>query len=286
MRFGAHSQMFVHEFDDRSVHLFDDAEKWGLDLLEIHVGDPSAFPVAAVRSALASSPVSAVLGTALQQHNSPISDDESIRTKAWSHVQHCIDVAAEVGATKICGGLHSANGNFVGRARTSVEWDRSVEFLRRAGAYALERGVMLTVEPVSRYSGYFLNSAADGIALVDEVSSPAVRLQLDTWHMNIEEADSASSILAAGQRLQHVHLVESNRGIPGSGQVPWERIFRALKSIGYDDTCVFEFFPVTLPAMAVRTHTWRDLGTSLEVVTRGLQSMREHLAAALSEPEQ
>lgn len=277
MRFGAHSQMFVHEFDASAATLFDDAERWGLDLLEIHVGDPHTFPVREVRAALASSRVDVVLGTALQQHNSPVSDDPQIRASAWDHLRSCIDLASELGAPKICGGLHSANGYFVGRARTSEEWARSVDFLRVAGAYAAERNVTLTVEPVSRYSGYFLNSADDGIALVDAVDSPAVRLQLDTWHMNIEESDPAAAIREAGPRLQHVHLVESNRGIPGTGQVPWKRIFSALLDIGYDDTCVFEFFPVSLPAMAVRTHTWRDLGSSIDVVTDGLRRMRSVL---------
>ena len=282
MKFGAHSQMFVHEFDASAVGLLDAAANWGLDLLEIHVADAERFPVNELRTALASSPVGVVLGTALQQHNSPVSDDPEIRARAWKHLRTCIDVAVDIGASKVCGGLHSANGHFVGRARTEAEWALSVDFLRRAGQYAAERNVLLTVEPVSRYSGYFLNSAADGIALVDEVGSPAVRLQLDTWHMNIEEADSASAIRSAASRLQHVHLVESHRGVPGTGQVPWQRVFEALLEIGYDGACVFEFFPVSLQAMAVRTHTWRDLGSSQDVVTVGLRRMREALEAARS----
>lgn len=280
MQFGAHSQMFVHEFDVSAMPLFADAERWGLDLLEIHVSNPDTFPVAAVRTEIASSPVQVVLGTALQAHNSPVSDHGSVREKAWSHLRSCIDIAAEVGAPKVCGGLHSANGDFLGRARNVEEWSRSVDFLRRAGVYASDRGIALTVEPVSRYSGYFLNSAADGIALVDEVGCDAVGLQLDTWHMNIEESDSPAAIRAAGHRLRHVHLVESNRGVPGTGQVPWKRLFSAMLDIGYDETCVFEFFPIGLPLMAARTHTWRDLGSSIDVVTVGLQRMREALENA------
>ncbi|PSK67275.1 D-tagatose 3-epimerase [Micromonospora sp. MH33] len=277
MRFGAHSQMLVHDLDDDAMWIFERARDWGLDALELHVADPETFPADAVRRASAEHGIAVVLGTALNAHNSTVSDDAEVRAKGRRHLRGCVDIAVRVGAPKICGGLHSANGHFVGRGRTADEWKRSVSALREAGEYAGERGVTLTVEPVSRYSGYFLNTAADAVALVDEVGLPSVGVQLDTFHMNIEESHMAEAIRLAGPRLKHFHAVENNRGIPGTGQVPWVDCFTALSEVGYDDLCVFEFFPVDLPVMARRTHTWRPLATSEEVAVEG----RRRLSALL-----
>lgn len=274
MRFGAHSQMLVHDLTDEALWIFDRGREWGLDALELHVADPDTFPVDGVRHAAERAGLEIVLGTALQAHTSTVSDDPEIRARGLRHLKGCVDIAARVGARKICGGLHSANGHFVGRGRTAQEWDRSVAALREAGAYAAERGVVLTVEPVSRYSGYFLNTAADAVALVDEVGLPNVGIQLDTFHMNIEEQDPAAAIRLAGPRLMHFHAVENNRGVPGTGQVPWADCFAALRDVGYDDLCVFEFFPLDLPVMAVRTHTWRELATSKQVAVEGMRNLK------------
>ena len=132
----------------------------------------------------------------------------------------------------------------------------------------------LTVEPVSRYSGYFLNTAADAVALVDAVGSSHVAVQLDTFHMNIEEPDPVAAIEAVGARLRRVHAVENTRGVPGTGQVPWSAIFEALDRAGYEGLFVYEHFPITLREMAVRTHTWRSIASSEEVCLEGTRRLR------------
>ncbi|MFG1951567.1 sugar phosphate isomerase/epimerase family protein [Micromonospora sp. NPDC048830] len=106
---------------------------------------------------------------------------------------------------------------------------------------------------------------------------PSVGVQLDTFHMNIEESDMAEAIRLAGPRLKHFHAVENNRGVPGTGQVPWADCFAALNEVGYDDLCVFEFFPVDLPVMARRTHTWRQVATSEEVAVGGKRRLSAFL---------
>ena len=40
----------------------------------------------------------------------------------------------------------------------------------------------------------------------------------------------------------HIHLCENNRGIPGTGHVPWDGVFRALKELEYDRWAIVEFF--------------------------------------------
>lgn len=51
--------------------------------------------------------------------------------------------------------------------------------------------------------------------------------------MNIEEKDMYSSIVSAKEKLFHFHINENDRGTPGSGYIPWNEVFRALKDIDY-----------------------------------------------------
>ena len=53
-------------------------------------------------------------------------------------------------------------------------------------------------------------------------------MALDTFHMNIEEADWAEAIRAAGDRLVDFHVADNNRMPPGHGALDWDAIVREL----------------------------------------------------------
>lgn len=275
MRFGAHSQMFVHDIREDVDAVFDAVAGFGLAAIEINTPDAAVFPLEDVRRAAERTGLEVVIGTALGADRSTISDDESTRRRGIDHLRGCVEIAAELGGHRVSGGIHSANGLFQGRSRTPEEWERSVAALRAVAPEAEAADVTLTVEPVSRYSGYFLNTADDAVRLVDQVGSSHVRVQLDTFHMNIEEADTPAAIRRVGARLAHFHAVENNRGLPGTGQVPWRGVFSALRDVGYDGLIVFEHFPMELREMAVRTHTWRDIASSAEVCERAPMLLEE-----------
>ena len=277
MRYGAHSQMFVDDIAEDPAGVFRQVAEYGLDAVEVHVASTESFPVRQVAAAAAETGLEVVLGTALSADRSTISENPEVRERGLRHLAGCVQIAEAVGATKIAGGIHSANGTFVGRGRTEQEWNWSVEALREVAPLAEAAGVLLTAEPVSRYSGYFRNTAADAIALVDAVDSPNVKVQLDTYHMNIEESDPAAAIRNVGSRLGHFHAVENNRGVPGTGQVPWAAVLAALADVHYSDLLVYEHFPIGLRRMAVRTHTWRDLASAEDVCLRGTANLRSVL---------
>ena len=70
--------------------------------------------------------------------------------------------------------------------------------------------------------------------LVNEIGMDNVGFHLDSFHMNIEEKNSADAIRLAGDRLYHFHACENDRGAPGSGvNIDWDNIAKALKDVGY-----------------------------------------------------
>lgn len=115
-----------------------------------------------------------------------------------------------------------------------------IEALSELGEHAVEVGATLYLEPLNRYEDFIINTLADASSCVDDVGSPGVAVIADTYHMSIEEADIGASIRAAGSRIKHVQLGDSNRLEPGAGHYDWPETLQALADIGYDGWLAME----------------------------------------------
>ncbi len=79
--------------------------------------------------------------------------------------------------------------------------------------------------------------------LIERVEAENFGLLLDTFHMNIEEADMQASIFNCGGRIFHFHVADSNRWYPGAGHLDFKSILGTLESIGYKGWVSGEFLP-------------------------------------------
>jgi D-psicose/D-tagatose/L-ribulose 3-epimerase len=219
--------------------------------------------------------------TVCTAETNPISPDPAVRRAALDYLRQRIDWTALVGAEILCGPLHSALGVRTGRGRTSEEWAWCVEVLREAATHARERGVLLSIEPLNRFEVYFLNTAADANRLVAEIDSPSLGYLYDTFHANIEEQDIYRSLAANISGVNHIHISENDRGVPGSGHVHWAETFRAIRDTGYDGWLTIEAFGRALPELAAATCVWRDLFDEEDRVAReGAAFVRRSIAQA------
>src|SRR5690606_7931607 len=136
----------------------------------------------------------------------------------------------------------------VGKAHLPVEadrraeWRRSVERLGRVAQVAAGHGVKLGLEPINRFETDMVNTAADALRMVKEIGSEHVGISLDSFHMNIEEVDFCAAIETAGDRLLHLQVSDSHRGIPGEGNSDWAGLREGLRRIGYDGRVSIESF--------------------------------------------
>lgn len=106
------------------------------------------------------------------------------------------------------------------------------EFTRWARALP-PGGAAVFLEPLNRYEAYFLRRVGQAAGLSARIAHPRVSALADLFHMNIEEADMAEPIAAAGPRLGHVHIADNNRLQPGAGCLDFRTPFAALKAVGY-----------------------------------------------------
>lgn len=110
----------------------------------------------------------------------------------------------------------------------------AVDNLRYVAEHARRRGVKIALEPINRYQSTFINSGQEAIELIHEVGAENLRLQMDVFHMNIEEASLSGSLIRYRDYVSHVHVCDTNRQAPGLGHFDFVEIVDTLAALGYE----------------------------------------------------
>lgn len=237
---------------------FEAAVKTAADLkltcLELSVRDPATVSVEELRAVIepAGLTVSAIAtGQAcLTDALCLAATDEETRTAAVERFIAQVGLAAELGADVILGGVRgrlAATGALRKRRRTAA-----VDAIRACADAAAASHVSVMLEPINRYETDFIHTVDEGLALIDEIGSPALRLLVDCFHMNIEETRLPAAIRRAGDCLGYVHLVDSNRQAPGQGHIDFTGVFEALDEVDYAGPLVAEILPLPDDLTAAR----------------------------------
>jgi 5-keto-L-gluconate epimerase len=175
--------------------------------------------------------------------------DPGVRSAAIERIKSHIPLAARFGAVIIIGLIRGIVIQGTDHAQ-AMEWQ--IEALRACSAAAHPRGVRLALEPINRYETTLINNVSEGLELIGRVGADNLGLLLDTFHMNIEEADIEASIRACGERIFHFHVADSNRWYPGAGHLDFAAILGALFDTGYKGWVSGEFLPQPDTATAAR----------------------------------
>ena len=281
MKFGLNALLYTAEFSNDTLDLIPKTAEFGYDGIELPFFDLSTIDATATRRALEAAGIGATGCAIMLPGTSLISDDPAERKAGAERLGQCIELAAAIGADGVAGPLYAPVGQLAGRGRTDDEWSHGIEGLRAAAELAGEAGVALAIEPLNRFESYFLNTAADALALVQAVGHPSLGVQLDTFHANIEEKDTPAAIRALGPHLGHFHASENDRGTPGTGQVPWAEVFAALDQIAYDRWVVIETFARDIQDLCAAAAIWRDIYDSADgLATDGLAFLRRSAGIA------
>ena len=210
-----------------------------------------------------------------------ISDDAAVRAEDAHPHGRCVKAAAEVGAKIIAGPLYSPVGYLPGRRRTADEWKWAVDCYQSLGPVLSEYGVTIAIEPLNRFETYFLNTAADAVALCDADRSSERRdpvRYLPRQHRR--EGYRRRGIARSARHLKHVHTCENDRGIPGTGHVEWKSVFQALRDIKYDGWLTIESFGFSLGELSAAAAIWRDIASSPESIAfEGVKFLKQNMAA-------
>jgi len=277
VRYGLNLLVYTATFSKDQLDLIPNVADMGYDGVEIPFNDLSVLDAKATRAALEKAKMGMTACCVMMPGTSPCSEKEEERKAGVERLKDMIDITAEMGGEAVAGPLYSPVGYMTGLARTADEWKWCVENLGAAADHAKKANIMLAIEPLNRFETYVLNINADALKLVKEVGSPNLTVQVDTFHANIEEKDTAAAIRAVGKEyLGHFHASESDRGVPGTGQVRWKEVFGALKDVGYDRWITIESFATGIVDLCAAACIWRPIYESADGLAKdGLKFLKE-----------
>lgn len=274
IKYGVHLFLWTAKLNEHIVPLIRKAKNMGFDGVEIPLLE--TIDVNRTKRELEKNKIGCIGSVGLSLDKDISSIDVVTRKRGIDYLKRCVEITSELGGDSINGVIYTAWGKITGKSRTSEEWERSVEGLREVCKFADHYGVTLSVEPVNRFETYFINTAADAVKYVKEIGEPNARVHLDTFHMNIEERDFYDAVKQTGRLLNHLHCCENDRGIPGTGHVGWDGVFRALSEIGYDKWLVIESFVPDMGELSASTAIWRKVAPSSDAIAyEGLKFLRK-----------
>jgi len=229
-----------HDFLDR----FEAAAKAGFKAVEFLF--PYAYPVAELQQRLKNNGLKLVL------HNLPAGNwdagDRGVACDPARVEEFRAGVARGIEYGTALGVPHL--NCLAGKAPAGVDAatlrNTFVANLRCAAAAFKKAGLNLLIEPINRFDipGFYLNTTAQAISILDEVGADNAYVQYDIYHAQRMEGELANTMSAQLARIGHIQLADNpGRNEPGTGEINYAFLFRHLDRIGYKGWIGCEYKP-------------------------------------------
>jgi D-psicose/D-tagatose/L-ribulose 3-epimerase len=151
-----------------------------------------------------------------------------------AHVKKALTRLAKLGTGIVVFGSGGARRVPDGFAKEDA-FRQLVDFGRRAAVEARANGITITIEPLRKQETNIINTAAEGLELVNAIGDPNFQLMIDFYHLASEQEDPGI-VLRAKEHIRHLHMANpTGRVFPQK----WEEFdyapfFANLRAIGYD----------------------------------------------------
>jgi len=112
-----------------------------------------------------------------------------------------------------------------------------IEVLKRAAGIVEKTKMVLVLEPLNirvDHAGYFVVFSDHGREIIESVHHPNVRLLFDMYHQQISEGNLIAHIRKHGDWIGYFQVGDvPGRKEPGTGEVNWRNVFRAIHEKGF-----------------------------------------------------
>ncbi len=118
--------------------------------------------------------------------------------------------------------------------------------LQFAAARLAEAGIRLLVEALNDQDvpGFHLVNTQSALDLLADVGHPNLRLQYDIYHMQKMEGNLIATMDTHMARIGHIQLADNpGRHEPGTGEINFPNLFRAIDAAGYEGWIGCEYIP-------------------------------------------
>lgn len=175
----------------------------------------------------------------------PETDEERMRR----YCERALQRAQTIGATRVVlgsGGSRRIPDDFP-RAEAVAQ---IVHFLNIAADAADQTDIVIAIEPLNKRESNVINSVAEGVEVAKMADRERIKVLADFYHMD-EDDEPLSHLNEYQDWLEHIHVADTDRRAPGTGQYPYDEFAERLERAGYDGMisveCRWEDFEAEAP---------------------------------------
>ncbi|MFY1691654.1 hydroxypyruvate isomerase family protein [Plantactinospora sp. WMMB782] len=159
-----------------------------------------------------------------------------------------VELVAMIGTATGCRSFNALYGNRTADLHPTVQEETAVANLAFAAATLARIGGTVLVEPVSGPQPYPLRTAADAVAVLDQLLVERdvrnVALLADLYHLTVNGDDVPKVLAEHADRIGHVQIADApGRHQPGTGELDLDDLLHQLERAGYHGWVGLEYLP-------------------------------------------
>jgi sugar phosphate isomerase/epimerase len=182
------------------------------------------------------------------------SPDTQVRQNTSDYLVELARCCRDLGGSVLVFGSPAQRSLLPGVSRAQGE-ALAIDTFRRARPGIEDAGVFLCLEPLSPPEADFIQTAAEAVAILDQIDSPHFLLHLDVKAMATEALSVPELIHQYSSRLGHFHANDPNRRGPGFGATDFGPIFQALQAVRYSGWVSVEVFDYSPDPETIARHS-------------------------------
>jgi sugar phosphate isomerase/epimerase len=185
--------------------------------------------------------------------------DAGLRRRSWDHIRALIDLCADLGPDGVMV-FGSPNQRATTGGLTREQATRNyIDGLAAVAPQAESRGVKVLVEALPIAQSDVVQTLGEAVAIVAEISSPAIRTMFDV-HNAIDERESHAALVDRYfDFIRHVHVNELDGRHCGAGSYDFKPVLAVLQRRGYTGWISLEAFDFTPGAERLANESLRHL---------------------------
>ncbi len=157
-----------------------------------------------------------------------------------------VRLAVDAARRLACPRVNCLVGKQLEHAPIEEQWATLVDNVKHAAAVFEQAGLVLLVEPVNTFDipGFFLRTSVEAFHLQDAVGAANLRVQFDVYHAQRMEGNLTQTLTRNIGRIGHIQVADApDRGQPGTGEINFTNLFRALDRTDYGGEVGLEYRP-------------------------------------------
>jgi sugar phosphate isomerase/epimerase len=182
--------------------------------------------------------------------------DEATRRRTADYLVELAHCCRDLGGDILVFGSPAQRRIPAGVSRSQAT-DYAADTFQRALPEIAACGVRVCLEPLTAQETDFINSCAEGVALLDRLRHPNFVLHLDVKAMSSEEVPVPELIRKYVPRTGHFHANDPNKRGPGFGKTDFVPVFQALRGSGYQGWVSVEVFDYSPDAETIARESLR-----------------------------